>query len=128
MTPSATPLYIALSRPARFSPSGALARVTDLAAIAAGISELLTTLPGERPQRPAWGSLCRTRRFDPNDVHLEQDLIADAKDAIAQHGRRVAFVSAKVERGGVGGRSITVVVTFRERATGQTSTARATMG
>lgn len=125
---SSTPLYIALSRPARFSPSGALARVTDTDAIAASVSELLTTLPGERPMRPEWGSLCRTRRFDPNDEHLAQDLIADTKDAIARWERRVAFVSAKVERGGVGGRSITVVVTFRERATGQISTARATMG
>lgn len=122
MTAPSIPLYRALLRPARFASTGYLARADDSAAIAQAISELLLTLPGELPMSPEWGSLVRTRRWEPNDEHLAQDLRADTADAIARWEKRVSLVSVNVVRdngAGQSGRAITLTAVFRVKATGQ---------
>ena len=128
LSPSApAPLYRALLRPARFASTGYLARADDSAAIAQAISELLLTLPGERPMRPEWGSLVRTRRWEPNDEHLAQDLRADTADAIARWEKRVSLVSVNVVRDKAAGRSITLTAVFKVKATGQQAEANVTL-
>lgn len=128
LTPSAPPpLYRALLRPARFASTGYLARADDSAAIVQEIEELFNTLPGERPHRPTWGSLIRTRRWEPNDEHLAQDLRADAADAIALHIKRVSFVRAEITRPSPTGRAVTLNAWVKIKATGQVVQASSTV-
>jgi phage baseplate assembly protein W len=112
--PPPPPQYTALARPIRADATGSLARVSDLDAIRAAVEELMGTVPGERPMRPEWGSLARTRLFEPNDPLLEQLLIDDTAEAIKRWEPRVIFRGAAVARDGRGTR---VTATFVVRGT-----------
>lgn len=105
----------ALLRPLRVDARGVLARGSDLDAVVQALQELLSTLPGERPMRPTWGSLLRTRRYEPNDEVLTADLKADTAEAIATWEPRLTLRSAEVT---LTSRAATVTVRAELRATG----------
>lgn len=108
-------VYEALARPLRVDARGVLARATDLAAVVQGLVELLSTLPGERPMRPTWGSLLRTRLYEPNDDILAADLKADTADAISTWEPRLSLRSVEVV---LSPRRADVTVRAELRATG----------
>ena len=117
-------LYVALARPLRRDARGMFFRVTDAEALVQGIQELLTTLPGERPMRPTWGSMLRRRRWEPNDDTLAGLLRDDTAEAIARHERRVTLARCVVTRSN---RSSTVTAHFRVKASGEPGTATVTI-
>lgn len=102
-------MIFSLARPLRFDSRGMLMRNENIDAIRASVREVLTTIPGERPMRPSFGSRLRTRVFEPNDELLVRLVSDDCAEAIARHEPRVRFLSAVIVRNG---RSLTARVRF----------------
>lgn len=105
-----------LARPLRFDSRGLLVRNEGNDAIRAAVREVLATIPGERPMRPAFGSRLRLRVFEPSDELLTRLVSDDCAEAIAKHEPRVKFLSAQIERNG---RSLTARVRFEIMGTRQ---------
>jgi hypothetical protein len=107
------PLYVALVRPLAFDARGSLARATDDDAIDVAINELLTTVPGERPMRPEWGSQLKSRLFEPNDEVLKSLLRDDTETALRRWEPRVTVLRVDVAIGAP--RTVTVAVVYQRR-------------
>jgi phage baseplate assembly protein W len=82
----------------RWTPDLRLATVSEAAAIRQSLLMLLTTRPGERVMRPAYGCNLRALAFEPNDDTTAGLAMHYVRQAIARWEPRVEIVRLDVAR------------------------------
>lgn len=104
------------------APSGGVAMVEGDAAVRQGLLLLLSTVPGERVMRPDYGCEIHRLVFSPNDATTAGLAIHYVRRAITRWEPRVLLLDVDAARHPEAPDRLDVVVRYRVRASGRTST------
>jgi len=86
--------------------------LTNNAAIARSVKNLILTNKGERPYQPFIGGDVRSKLFELNDGTVEQEIKEAIEDAIKEYEPRAELIDVFADQN-IDGNSINVTIKFR---------------